>query len=42
MGISFKKELVVDRVQIHPVNKEEDKSKLQVDITLFLTFLVGF
>ena len=30
MGISFKKELVVDRVQIHPVNKEDEKSKLQV------------
>lgn len=29
MGISFKKELVVDRVQIHPVNKEDEKSKLQ-------------
>ena len=36
MGISFKKELVVDRVQIHPVNKEDEKSKLQVYITLFL------
>jgi hypothetical protein len=28
--------LVVDRVQIHPVNKEDEKSKLQVYITLFL------
>ena len=42
MGISFKKELVVDRVQIHPVNKEDEKSKLQVDSTLCLTFPVGF
>ena len=30
MGISFKKELVVDRVQVHPAEKEDEKSKLQV------------
>ena len=30
MGISFKKELVVDRVQVHPAGKEGEKSKLQV------------
>jgi len=29
MGISFKKELVVDRVQVHPAEKEDEKSKLQ-------------
>ena len=31
MGISFKKELVIDRVQVHPAaGKEGEKSKLQV------------
>merc|ERR1712223_1503247 len=29
MGISFKKELVVDRVQVHPAEKDDEKSKLQ-------------
>ena len=30
MGISFKKELVVDRVQVHPNGKDDEKTKLQV------------
>ena len=30
MGVSFKKELVVDRVQVFPNNKEENPSKIQV------------
>ena len=42
MGISFKKELVVDRVQIHPVNKEDEKSKLQVDYNTFSNFSFRF
>ena len=42
MGISFKKELVVDRVQIHPVNKEDEKSKLQVDYNTFSNFSCRF
>lgn len=29
MGVSFKKELVVDRVQVFPNNKEENPSKIQ-------------
>lgn len=29
MGISFKKELVVDRVQVYPAGKDDDKTKLQ-------------
>ena len=31
MGVSFKKELVVDRVQVFPNNKEENPSKIQVN-----------
>merc|ERR1711997_420846 len=29
MGISFKKELVVDRVKVHPPDQEDEKNKLQ-------------
>ena len=32
MGVSFKKELVVDRVQVYPGNQEEEKAKFQVTI----------
>ena len=38
MGISFKKELVVDRVQVHPAEKEDEKSKLQVIYNIGCTF----
>ena len=34
MGVSFKKELVVDRVQVFPGNQQEEKAKFQVDINL--------
>ena len=30
MGVSFKKELVVDRVQVHPAGKDDSRTKLQV------------
>ena len=30
MGLSFKKELVVDRVQVYPATVEDEKNKLQV------------
>ncbi len=30
MGVSFKKELVVDRVQVFPPGKDEARNKLQV------------
>ena len=30
MGVSFKKELVVDRVQVYPGNQQEEKAKFQV------------
>ena len=30
MGVSFQKELVVDRVQVFPGNAEKEKSKMQV------------
>ena len=33
MGISFKKELVVDRVQVHPPGKDESRTKLQVTLS---------
>ena len=36
MGISFRKELVVDRVQVFPPIKDDDKTKLQVKAKLFL------
>ena len=32
MGVSFKKELVVDRVQVYSSNQEEVKAKFQVTI----------
>jgi hypothetical protein len=31
MGVSFKKELVVDRVQVFPGNQQEEKAKFQVN-----------
>ena len=30
MGISFKKELVVDRVQVYPADRKDEETKLQV------------
>ena len=41
MGISFKKELVVDRVQVHPAEKEDEKSKLQVIYNIGCTFFLS-
>ena len=35
MGISFKKDLVVDRVQIHLVNKEDEKDLNTIDNQFF-------
>ena len=35
MGVSFKKELVVDRVQIHPAGKDDSRTKLQVSFEKF-------
>lgn len=31
MGVSFKKDLVVDRVQVYPAGKDESRTKLQVE-----------
>ena len=31
MGVSFKKELVVDRVQVYPSNQQDEKAKFQVN-----------
>ena len=43
MGVSFKKELVVDRVQVHPAGKQDDSiTKLQVNNFNFISKMYIF
>jgi hypothetical protein len=34
MGVSFQKELVVDRVQVFPAATDKEKTKMQVQLTV--------
>ena len=42
MGVSFKKELVVDRVQVHPADSGNDNSRTKLQVSHYLVLRSGF